>query len=337
MNLFLGYFIPLENQREIELKIFLLGKIQTENIFFFFITENVWDLPTDYFMHNPPEDTVKSLEPLTNWLGDFIPKYLPYSADDANRIVDELIRVHSRDLEMIDFYSSYHMPYRWTSFEENIAFQISILAKCFTPTFRTNFSPFEAATRRREGRGILKNPSLTGQSSTGSANSSTSSSSEEGSSSDDDDSILESSMQPSIATTTDDSESHSKRVTFNTMFPTMAQIYQTNLKPASLVDMTKFKSYVKMGKILGSNAPMASYNPKKPLQNRHKRVVHLNPLADYGSDNYKHVKAPVVDPESIRIYEAFVSLPDEIYNRAPSRHDYGVISRYISLLDSIDN
>lgn len=294
-------------------------------------------------MHNPSEDTVtesESPKPLTNWLGDFIPKYLPYSADDSNRIVDELIRVHSRDLEMIDFYSSYHMPYRWTAFEDNIGFQISILAKCFTPTFRTNFSPFEAATRRREGRGILKNPSLTGQSSTGSTNSSTSSSSEEGSSSDDDnddDSILESSNQPSIATTADDSESNSKRVTFNTMFPTMAQIYQTNLKPASLVDMSKFKSYVNMGKILSSNAAMASYNPKKPLHNRHKRVVQLNALGDYGSDNYKHVKAPIVRPESIRIYEAFVNLPDDIYNRAPSGHDYEVISRYISLLDNIEN
>lgn len=285
-------------------------------------------------MHNPPEDTVTEFEclrPLTNWLGDFIPQYLPYSADDANRIVDELIRVHSRDLEMIDFYSSYHMPYRWTSFEDLIAFQISILAKCFTPTFRTNFSPFEAATRRREGRGILKNPSLTGQSSTGSANSSTSSSSEESSSSDDDNSILELSNQQSIATITDDSELNSKRVTFNTMFPTMAQIYQTNLKPASLVDMAKFKSYVKMGKILGSNAAMSTYNPKRPLQNRHKRWVQLNPLGDYGSNNYKHVKAPIVSAESIRIYEAFVNLPGKVYNCAPSGHDYDVISRYISL------
>lgn len=305
-------------------------------------SENLWDLSTDFFMHNPPKDTLtefECLKPLTNWIGDFVSKYLPYSADDANRIVDELIRVHSRDLEMIDFYSSYHMPFRWTSFEENIAFQISILAKCFTPTFRTNFSPFEAATRRREGRGILKNPSLTGQSSTGSANSSTSSSSEQDSSSDDDDddSILEPSNQPSIATTTDDSETNSKRVTFNTMFPTMAQIYQTNLKPASLVDMEKFRSYVKMGKILSSNAAMASYNPKKPLQNRHKRVVQLNPLGDYGSDNYKHVKSPIVSPKSIRIYEAFVNLPEDVYNRAPSGHDYEVISRYISLLDNIDN
>lgn len=316
------------------------GQSQTQSVFLFI--ENLWDLPTDYFMHNPPEDTIaefESVKPLTNWLGDFIPKYLPYSADDSNRIVDELIRVHSRDLEMIDFYSSYHMPYRWTSFEENIAFQISMLAKCFTPTFRTNFSPFEAATRRREGRGILKNPSLTGQSSTGSANSSTSSSSNEGSSSDDDDddSILESSNQPSIATITDDSESNSKRITFNTMFPTMAQIYQTNLKLASLADMIKFQSYVNMGKILGSNAAMASYNPKRPLHNRHKRLVELNPLGDYGSDDYKHVKAPIVSPEAVCIYKAFVSLPEDVYNRAPSGHDYEVFSRYISLLDNIDD
>lgn len=301
---------------------------------FYHFTENIplWDLPTDYFMHNPQIDTIteyESLEPLTDWIGPFISKYLPYSTCDANRVVDELIRTHSRDLEMIDFYSSYHTPYKWTSFEENIAFQISLLARCFTPTFRTNFSPFEPATRRREGRGILKNPSLTGQSSTGSANSSSSSSSGEDTSSDDD-TILETSAQPSTTTTTEECDSSLKHVTYRTIFPSMAEIYQTNLKPPSTADMVKYKKYVKMGTVLTSNVAMKTYNPKKPLHNRHKRLVELNSPTEYGGDNYKQVQPPTVDPVSIRIYEKYLELPDKVYNRSPSIRDFDVITNYIS-------
>lgn len=134
-------------------------------------------------MHNLQtlNDPLMSTIPLTQWISSIILKYLPYSTSDSNKIVSELIRVHSKDLEMIDYYSNYHLPYKWTSFDEHIAFQISHLARNYMPTFRTNFSPFEPS-RRPEGRASLKNPSLTGQSST----SSTSSSLEEDSSSDED-------------------------------------------------------------------------------------------------------------------------------------------------------
>lgn len=184
-------------------------------------------------MHNSKEDIAEELlssKPLTEWTSPFILKHLPDSTCDSNKIVDELIRVHSRDLEMIDYYSSYHIPYKWTSFEENIAFTISLMARCFTPTFRTNFSPFVPATRRSEGRGILKNPSLTGQSSTGSMNSS--SSSDEGTSSEDD-SILESSTAQNAPGTSEENEPKppSKSVTFNSMFPSMnrAQLIWSNI------------------------------------------------------------------------------------------------------------
>lgn len=279
-------------------------------------------------MHNMQKDMITEYEspiPLTDWLGSFISKHLPLSTSDLNRMVDELIGVHSRDFEMIDFYSSYHMPYRWTSFEESIAFKISLLARIFTPTFRTNYSPFEPATRRSEGRGILKNPSLTGQSSTGSMNSS---SSEGEPSSEDDDSLLETSNQQSTTTTTEESEMSSKQVTFRSMFPTMVEIYQSSIRPPSLVDMAKYKQYVRMGTILTSNAAMKTYNPKKPLHNRHKRLVQLASPTEYGTDNYQQVQTPVVNPKSIKIYEKYVTLPDKVYNRSPSVFDFDVITNY---------
>lgn len=305
---------------------------QYSNCLFFVENIPIWDLPTDYFMHNPVSDIEKqlsSLVPLTQWVSPFVLKHLPNSTCDSNKSVDELIRVHSRDLEMIDYYSSYHVPYRWTSFEENIAFTISLMARCFTPTFRTNFSPFEPATRRREGRGILKNPSLTGQSSTGSTQSS--SSSDEGTSSEDD-SILESSIAQCISGGTEvDSVPPSKCVTFSTMFPSMREVYQTSIKQPNKTDMTKYKQYAKMGAVLMSNVAMNTYNPKKPLLNRHKRTINLVSLGDYGMDNYKQVKPPKIKSESIKIYEKYLEIPDKMHNRSPSISDLNAIHQYISM------
>lgn len=177
----------------------------------------------------------KDLVPITEWVSPLIIKHLPYSTSDSNRIVNELIRVHSKDVEMIDYYSNYHLPYKCITLEEHIAFQISHIARSFTPTFRTNFSPFEPATRRREGRGILKNPSLTGQSSTSSANSSSDSMDSDDSSSPDEDSILETNTSFSNA----DEKEVTKVVTFDSLFPTMKEVYQTDVKQPDKKDLLK--------------------------------------------------------------------------------------------------
>lgn len=187
-------------------------------------------------MHNMQEkEELKDLKPITQWVSPFILKHLPHSTSDSNKIVHELIRVHSKDVEMIDYYSNYHLPYKCITFEEHITFQISHMARSFMPTFRTNFSPFEPATRRREGRGILKNPSLTGQSSTGSAHSSSSDSLDEDSSSADDDSILETVNSFQCA----DERELTKTVTFDSLFPTMQDVYRCDIKLPNKKDLLK--------------------------------------------------------------------------------------------------
>lgn len=328
INVFLGYFIPLETKGKEQM---LCSNGNLPTLFVFFFAENIpiWELPTDYFMHNlqnREETDVEFARPLTQWVSPFTSKHLPFSTCDSNKIVDELIRVHSRDLEMIDFYSAYHVPYKWTSFEENIAFQISLLARCFAPKFRTHFGPFEPATRR-EARGILKNPSLTGQSSTGSTNSSDSSMDD--TTSTDDDSILENSNP--ITSTVDDSEQHS-HFGFRSKLLAMMDIYKTKIRQPSAADIAKYKQYARMGKVFMSNAPMLSYNPKKPLLNRHKRMVNLESLGNYGKGNYKQVEAPKVSSKSIKIYEKYVQLPEVVYDRSPSTSDLDTINKYISLL-----
>lgn len=279
-------------------------------------------------MHNIQKSNAIDLEstkPLTQWVRPFVLKHLPNSTCDSNKIVDELIRVHSKELEMIDFYSNYHIPYKCTTFEEHIAFQISHLARSFIPTFRTNFSPFEPATRRREGRGILKNPSLTGQSSTGSANSSTSSMDEDSSS--DDDSILENCNQNVFNA---DEKETVKSITFQTMFPPMKDVYRTGLKPPGKLDLLKYKKYTKMGKILMSNTP-------KGQVNRQKRSVTLVlvPANCYGEDNYRQTKPPCIRLEAIQTYEKYVDLPETVYNRTPTTADLNTISNYLNRTQDI--
>lgn len=277
-------------------------------------------MPTDYYMHNSLVQTIDperdSLKPLTEWVRPFILKHLPYSTADANKIVDELICVHSRDLEMVDFYSHYHSPYKWTTFEEHIVFQISHLARVFTPTFRTNFSPFEPAARRTENRGILKNPSLTGQSSTGSTNSSNSSMAEDSSS--EDDSISENlNLQPSSLQTY---TSNDERDPFH-------QATATGIQPPRRVDMLKYKRYAKMGKIL--MYPIPNTNPKLFIH-RQKREIALAPTSDYGEDNFKAVSLPKVGSRSIDIYEKYVESPEAIYDHPPSRMDFEIITKYFN-------
>lgn len=271
-----------------------------------------------------------SLKPLTEWVSPFVLGHLPYSTVDSNRIVDELIRVHSHELEMIDFYSSYHTPYKWTSFDENIAFQISLLARCFTPTFRTDFSPFVPATRRQEGRGILKNPSLTGQSSTGSTNSSQSS--DDGSSSDDD-SFLENLTQHSLSAAHDDGDSSSRHISYHEIFPSMHHVYCVNVRPPAKADLEKYKQYAKMGSVLMAGNTPKSTNPKKLLHNRHKRSINLDALAHYAGSDCWHTKAPTVSAAAIGIYEKYVQAPQRVLDEVTSVSDFDIICDYISSMN----
>lgn len=238
-------------------------------------------------------------------------RHLPYSTSDRNKIVKELIRVHSKELEMIDYYSIYHIPYKWTAFEENIAFQIGHLARNFMPTYRTNFSPFDPS-RRGEGRGSLKNPSLTGQSSTSSTTSSTSSSLDEYSSDSDDEQLI------SNRNTSSTADREEKFVSFATLLPSTMDVYGFEIKQPRRDDAVKYKRYVQLGKL---SMPNSSYQfASAKSRNILSKAVTLAPLADYGTDNFQKVKPPNVLATSKNVYEQYIDSPQVIYskNQLPS-------------------
>ncbi|XP_055375756.1 polyphosphoinositide phosphatase [Condylostylus longicornis] len=309
-NLFLGYYIPSKNDSK-------------QN-------PPIWELQTDYYMHNYKSfNSNNDTKFLTDWVRHKVRSSLPHSCSDLNKIVKELFRVHSKDVEMIDSYSHYHMSFKLTEFNEHIAFRISQMAMRFMPTFRTNFSPFQPG-RRREDRSSAKNPSLTGQSSTSSTTSSASSSSgcEEDSSSDDEFQTLNAknrqySTKIKISTTP---------LTFENLMPTMEDVYGCKIKQPSTESMAIYKKYVQIGRLSSQfykNEGLPTNNKEAARINaKLMKGIQLSPSPNLKNDTSISVEPPKVSEKSIKIYEDYVNSKKTIVG-IPSVKDLDVIIRYI--------
>lgn len=154
INLFLGLFVPDESKPPI------------------------WEYLTDYSFHHKVVLS-KQMKPLSQWWDENVIKCLPYSYNDITKTCYEMIQVQSKDVEMIDAYGDYYRPYELSILSEMFPYKISSSIRDFMPNFTINYSPFTIRVRpgrRREESavkgGIMKNPSLTGQSSTSSTASS---------------------------------------------------------------------------------------------------------------------------------------------------------------------
>lgn len=268
INLFLGYFVPPQNEGE----------------------ENIWDLPNDYHMHNPM-DVIRNSRSndLTKWYSDIVRKNLPESTANANKIVMELIRIHTRDLEMIDLYSNYHFTFQMTSLEENIAYQISHFARNFMPTFRTNFSPFEPGKRGSH----TKNPSLTGQSSTHSANSSNSSSDDSDSSSDEDDISLSQRGSSANLSRSNETPGAADKFRLEDILPSSQEVYGFEIQTIQKDSLLKYKNYINIQKKATPPAPSLTKEVRPEKPNLNAKQFQLKALGTY-LDSNQAVKPPVV-------------------------------------------
>lgn len=273
---------------------------------------------------------------ITDWVRMKIRKCLPYSCSDSNRIVKELFRVHTRDLEMIDGYSNYYQSFKWTELNEHISFEISQVAMRHLPTFRTNYSPFQKQIQERKKP---KNPSLTGQSSTSSTASNDSSSSSEA-----DDTSTDEEFSASLSLK-EQNQKHNKEnetsITLESLLPPMEEVYGCKVSNPSKENMDVYKRYVQMSKLtsnaaVGSNnqqpAPQSSLgNAANGVQMRNLSGINLKPLSDYGSDSYLSVKPPTVSEESLRIYEEYCKIPRN-FNAVPKIDEFDKLYRYVLML-----
>ncbi|XP_055682057.1 polyphosphoinositide phosphatase [Lutzomyia longipalpis] len=310
INLFLGYYVPHENDSK-------------QN-------SAIWELPSDYYMHNLQrrkyQNNSHQETPLTEWVRPIVMRNLPYSTSDNNKIVAELIRVHSKHVEMIDSYSNYHLPHKLTAFEEHIAYQISYLARNFVRTFRTNFSPFEPGKHDRSTSS--KNPSLTGQSSTSSTTSSTSSSMEEDSTSDEE--LVTDIKAPSFSGKREPIIAHSLK---KTLLPSTFEVYGIEIRKPDKKNFGLYKKYVQMSKQSISPDNLQIRSSQLAEEKKTQQIINLTPLTIFRKDSYESVEPPIVPLKSTEIYQKYVDSPNVLFNMDITSHKVcDMITNYVKFI-----
>lgn len=252
------------------------------------------------------------LTPITDWIRPIVLKMLPHSTSDSCKIVSEFIRVQSHHVEMVDCYSNYYIPNKYTAFEEQIAYQIKLLA---SPNFRINpyndYSPF--VPRKREV--ITTNPSLTGQSSTSSATGSTSSSScDENPSSDEETQLAE-------VATVYECPAKRKPITFDSVLSSMKEVYGMELKKPSKQSHRMYKSYVQMGRIangLEEKVREGGVQGSPTIKSRFK------------ARDYQSLLEPKVSQRDMEIYANYLMVPERFAKKTLDI-DRDLLSRYINV------
>ncbi|XP_060530474.1 polyphosphoinositide phosphatase isoform X2 [Cylas formicarius] len=295
INLFLGLFKPEENQPPI------------------------WEFPSDYYFHHKP--SIFSMKSLTQWWDVGVYKSLPYAYNDLTKSCSELIQVLSRDIEMIDSYLDFYRPYEFSVLDDVYGYKISNTVRDFMPSFTTNYSPFTVRVRpvkRREDvsqkGNTMKNPSVSGQSSTSSTASSTSSSND-GDTSEDDDSFA--SIESHKTTS---KEASPEPATFKSLFPGTQESYGFEIKKPSQEDILLYKKYVLAGKRANGTA----------VNFLHSNLTTIRHISKFSKDSSLEVAVPTVKKESIEIYRNYVKLAKTGFNM-PKHSDVEIFKLYAKL------
>ncbi|KAK0080798.1 hypothetical protein PV326_007984 [Microctonus aethiopoides] len=273
INLFLGLFIPHDDKPPI------------------------WEYLTDYYLHNKSACKYKrKTKLLTQWWDKNVLKCLPYACNEVNKSCCEMVQVQDSQEEMIDIYSDYQRLYELLPFSDMYAYKISHSVRDFMPHFTTNFSPFAVRVRpgrRREEtgnkRGNMTNPSMTGQSSTSSTASSESSSAD--SSSDDEDINHQSINDLEFINQRDINE----LVTFETIFPSMRQVYGVEPENPKRHDLVLYKRFVMIGR--NATTHLKDYSGIKSKMVQQATFPDIPPI---------NIALPIVKDVSISIYEQYV-------------------------------
>lgn len=278
-------------------------------------------------MHNTQSTERISSTPITQWVSTLINSHLPYSTSCANKIVREIIEIKSKDSEMIDSYSNYYHPYKVTTFDENIAYQISYYSRSYTPTFRINFSPFEPGRRHDRPQNNL-NPSLTGKSSTSSTTSSTSSSDEDNKSGSDSDNIdPEAKEYPE----TSDHESFSQDpvtpLSISSALPRMKDTYGFEIQEPSQKSLDIYKRYYEFHKLSTKNKRALTLEDTITS----KEVCIVSNINQFKNNCSREVTLKPVSNKSIQIYANYVNSVDNIIYGKSDAKTLDLITNYVKL------
>uniref|UniRef100_A0A1B6BYX7 SAC domain-containing protein n=1 Tax=Clastoptera arizonana TaxID=38151 RepID=A0A1B6BYX7_9HEMI len=282
MNLFLGLFVPTEHSAPI------------------------WEQVTDYYLHQSLTKgiVIQRKYPLTQWWDPEVMNCLPYAYTYKHKQCKSYIPINYHDIECVDVYNDFYKPHEFSVLKESLAEKISHSVRDFMPNCVTDYSPFTVRVRpgrRREEatKGGNKNPSLTGLSST----SSTTSSGSSGSESDEEDE-LDVQITDSHHTSPARDLPTPSLVTFESLFPSMRQIYGVEIKNPSRPDTLSYKRFVQLGYI--SN--------QMNVQPKVINICNLMIPSVVTSDSSLKVAVPKVSPTSIDIYKNYVTKSNGIVN-----------------------
>ncbi|XP_050548305.1 polyphosphoinositide phosphatase isoform X3 [Daktulosphaira vitifoliae] len=156
INLFLGLFIPNENQ------------------------PHIWEQNYDYYLHHPETISYSSNScvPLTQWWDDDVLDCLPLSYAEHKKQYNHICPSNALKADDFDSFAYFYRTDEFSVMSESYTFEISHSVRDFMPNCVTDFSPFSIRIRPGKKREQIsdktKNPSMTGSSSTNSINSSSS-------------------------------------------------------------------------------------------------------------------------------------------------------------------
>uniref|UniRef100_A0A8D8PM46 Polyphosphoinositide phosphatase n=1 Tax=Cacopsylla melanoneura TaxID=428564 RepID=A0A8D8PM46_9HEMI len=282
MNVFLGLFIPEDN------------------------APPIWELPNDYYLHHPQAVGVAPTVyrfPQTQWWDEDVMKCLPQAYDQVEKRCLQVVLPLSEHWECVDVYAAYHRPDELTTLDESYPFKITHSVKDFMPQGVTDFSPFTVRVRdawRREREAnrdntVVKNPSLTGASSTSSLTSSASSSDLS------DDDTSEAYRQ---GDSKGDSMSKESSVTFEQLFPSTKQVYGVDIQGPDRHNYLIYKRYTLIGK--SSSTPISQIGGDDPSSPLLTSIPVLKCLSDFGTQCSESVPVPIVSEESRAIYREYL-------------------------------
>ncbi|RUS76932.1 hypothetical protein EGW08_015305 [Elysia chlorotica] len=224
-NLFLGVFLPREGE------------------------PNLWDLPTDYYLHNKPAmGRAANKHNYCQWWKSDVWNCLPLPQEEATKSPSTSVEVQTlpQTDEHVNSFYEYYRPAELTSFDEMYQLYLSQVSWKHIPKNATDFSPFCVRHSAEQGSDRAQsNPNVSGKDST----SSVASFGSEGSSESSDDSDGEGGAHLSDGSSDSESDGDQQNyMSFRDLLPSMKEVYNTEIVDPGSRDQNIYQRYVDIGR-----------------------------------------------------------------------------------------
>ncbi|GAB1604859.1 polyphosphoinositide phosphatase-like [Argonauta hians] len=280
---------------------------------------NLWELSTDYYLHNPDSIGKKLLsrKSYCQWWDPNVPYYLPLALDEEEKGMNDQVHVsvNKRTEECVNEFSEYYHPYELTSLEELFAFTLTHSIRNVMPKHAIDYSPFsirinlerpiddqslEASINNKSEP--ANSSSIIGSGSTGGGGGTDAGNrvggGEDSMSSSESDEV-DGDVDFSDDSNSDNSSIDNKQISFKDVFPTTKQVYDFQTNQPTKQGLCIYERYAQFGDCW-SKPP--SINDK----NTRKITDQLWEMSAFKLDSVYQVELPPVNKMSDQIYTSYV-------------------------------